>query len=45
VDRLLAGRDLSDPLFLQAKEAQPSVLEPFVHKSSYANNGERVVAG
>ena len=42
---LFAGRDESDPLFLQAKEAQPSVLERFVHKSGYANNGERVVAG
>ena len=41
---LFAGRDESDPLFLQAKEAQPSVLERFVHKSGYANNGERVVA-
>jgi hypothetical protein len=42
---LFAGRDESDPLFLQAKEAQPSVLERFVHKSSYGNCGERVVAG
>jgi Uncharacterized protein conserved in bacteria (DUF2252) len=42
---LFAGRDESDPLFLQAKEAQASVLERFVGKSSYANNGERVVAG
>jgi hypothetical protein len=42
---LFAGRDESDPLFLQAKEAQPSVLERFVDKSSYANCGERVVAG
>jgi len=42
---LLIGRDLSDPLFLQAKEAQPSVLERFLDKSGYRNNGERVVAG
>jgi hypothetical protein len=42
---LLAGRDESDPLFLQAKEAQPSVLERFVGKSGFSNCGERVVAG
>jgi uncharacterized protein (DUF2252 family) len=42
---LFVGRDESDPLFLQAKEAQPSVLERFVGKSTYPNNGERVVAG
>ena len=42
---LLEGRDESDPLFLQAKEAQASVLERFVGKSAYANCGERVVAG
>ncbi len=42
---LLAGRDGEDPLFLQAKEAEASVLEEFVGKSAYANNGERVVAG
>jgi hypothetical protein len=32
-------------LFLQIKEARPSVLEPYAGKSAYANNGERVVAG
>jgi uncharacterized protein (DUF2252 family) len=42
---LLLGRDDQDPLFLQAKEAQPSVLEPFLGKSRYANSGQRVVAG
>ncbi len=42
---LLEGRDGSDPLFLQAKEAQASVLERFVGKSTYACCGERVVAG
>ncbi|MCD6063577.1 MAG: hypothetical protein K0R82_1488 [Flavipsychrobacter sp.] len=34
-----------EPLFLQIKEARPSVLEPFVGKSRYNNNGQRVVAG
>ncbi|HKA03689.1 MAG TPA: DUF2252 family protein, partial [Acidimicrobiales bacterium] len=42
---LFAGRDEADPLFLQAKEAQSSVLERFVGKSAYANCGERVVTG
>ena len=42
---LLVGRDNNDPLFLQAKEAEASVLEEFVGKSDYANHGERVVAG
>ncbi|HVM66713.1 MAG TPA: DUF2252 domain-containing protein [Acidimicrobiales bacterium] len=42
---LLLGRDGHDPLFLQAKEAQPSVLERFLPKGTYANQGERVVAG
>ncbi len=42
---LLIGRDNNDPLFLQAKEAEASVLEEFVGKSDYANHGERVVAG
>ena len=42
---LLLGRDDNDPLFLQVKEAQPSVLEPFVGKSEYTNHGERVVVG
>jgi uncharacterized protein (DUF2252 family) len=42
---LLLGRDGGDPLFLQAKEAQESVLERFVGKSQYANHGQRVVAG
>ena len=39
------GIDGNDPLFLQLKEAQPSVLERFVGKSQYANSGQRVVAG
>jgi uncharacterized protein (DUF2252 family) len=42
---LLMGRDGSDPLFLQLKEAEASVLEPFLGPSEYANHGERVVAG
>ena len=42
---LLLGIDDDDPLFLQLKEAQPSVLERFVGKSQYANSGQRVVAG
>ncbi len=42
---LLVGRDNSDPLFLQLKEAGPSVLEAYVSKSGFRNSGERVVAG
>ena len=42
---LLLGHDDSDPLFLQAKEAQVSVLEPFLGKSRYRNHGQRVVEG
>ena len=42
---LLVGRDGTDPLVLQAKEAQPSVLEPYVGASEFANHGERVVRG
>ena len=41
----MVGRDNDDPLFLQLKEAQPSVLEPFLGKSQYANHGQRVVEG
>ena len=42
---LLLGRDVGDPLFLQVKEAQASVLERFVGQSTYRHHGERVVAG
>ena len=42
---LLLGRDDSDPLFLQVKEAEASVLSRFVGASKYANQGQRVVAG
>ncbi len=42
---LFIGRDNSDPLFLQVKEAQKSVLSRFVGASRYTNQGHRVVAG
>jgi Uncharacterized protein conserved in bacteria (DUF2252) len=42
---LMFGRDESDPLFLQVKEAQASVLSRFVGASKYSNQGQRVVAG
>ena len=42
---LMLGRDNEDPLFLQAKEAQASVLEPYLGKSGYSNHGQRVVEG
>jgi uncharacterized protein (DUF2252 family) len=42
---LLVGRDDADPLFLQFKEAQASVLEPFLGKSRYGQHGQRVVEG
>jgi uncharacterized protein (DUF2252 family) len=42
---LFVGRDEQDPLVLQAKEAQASVLEPFAGASQYANHGQRVVEG
>ena len=42
---LLVGRDETDPLFLQFKEAQASVLEPFLGRSQYAQHGQRVVEG
>jgi len=42
---LLMGRDDNDPLFLQVKEAQDSVLAPFAGKSKFANQGQRVVEG
>jgi uncharacterized protein (DUF2252 family) len=43
---LMAGNDADDPLFLQYKEAQPSVLAPYTKASRrWANEGERVVAG
>jgi uncharacterized protein (DUF2252 family) len=42
---LLRGRDENDPLFLQAKEAGPSVLEDHLLPSAYDNEGRRVVEG
>ena len=42
---LFLGRDTADPLFLQVKEAERSVLSRFVGASKYANQGQRVVAG
>jgi uncharacterized protein (DUF2252 family) len=42
---LMEGADGAEPLFLQAKEAQPSVLAGWCGRSQYANQGERVVAG
>ncbi len=42
---LFVGRAGRDPLVLQAKEAQPSVLEPHLGASEFQNSGERVVRG
>lgn len=42
---LLSGRNDDDPLLLQAKEAQPSVLERFLAPSEFESSGERVVRG
>jgi uncharacterized protein (DUF2252 family) len=42
---LMLGNGDDDPLLLQAKEAEASVLEPFLGKSRYANHGQRVVEG
>jgi uncharacterized protein (DUF2252 family) len=42
---LLTGRDEDDPLFLQVKEAQASVLEPYAGRSTYPHHGRRVVMG
>ena len=42
---LMDAADGVEPLFLQAKEAQPSVLAGYCGRSRYSNQGERVVAG
>ena len=42
---LLLGRDGQDPLFLQIKEAEASVLEAFLGPSGFSNHGQRVVTG
>ena len=42
---LFLGRDPADPLFLQIKEAEASVLEAHAGRSGFANHGQRVVEG
>ena len=42
---LFFGRDGGDPLFLQFKEAEASVMEEFLGKSTFRNHGQRVVTG
>jgi len=42
---LFIGRDESDPLMLQVKQAEASVLEPYLGASAYKNSGQRVVVG
>jgi uncharacterized protein (DUF2252 family) len=42
---LLDASHSEDPLFLQIKEALPSVLEPHAGPSQYRNHGRRVVVG
>ena len=42
---LMLGRDEQDPLFLQLKESERSVLEGFLRKSRYRHHGQRVVSG
>ncbi len=42
---LFEGRGPEDLLVLQAKEAGPSVLEPYLRKSAYRHQGRRVVEG
>jgi uncharacterized protein (DUF2252 family) len=42
---LFMGRNNEDPLFLQLKEAEASVLEPFLGPSEFSNHGQRVVTG
>ncbi len=42
---LMLGRDSGDPLFLQMKEAEASVLEEFLGPSQFSNHGQRVVVG
>ncbi len=42
---LLVGRVNGEPLFLQVKEAEESILEPFLGSSQHGNHGERVVVG
>jgi len=42
---LLVGRDADDPMFLQVKQAERSVLEDYAGDSAFANHGQRVVEG
>jgi uncharacterized protein (DUF2252 family) len=42
---LMMGRDDQDPLFMQAKEAEASVLEQYAGASEFENHGQRVVEG
>jgi uncharacterized protein (DUF2252 family) len=42
---LMQGNESDDPLFLQVKQAEASVLAPYAGATSYANNGQRVVVG
>ena len=42
---LMLGRDVSDPLFLQVKEAGPSVLAPYASGGRFKHEGRRVVEG
>ena len=42
---LMVGRSEADPLFLQVKEAEASVLEPYLGRSRYEQHGQRVVDG
>ena len=42
---LMLGSDSNDPLFLQVKEAGPSVLAPFASGGRYKHQGRRVVEG
>ena len=42
---LLQGRGPDDPLFLQIKQAGPSVYEPYLGPSPYPNHGQRVITG
>ncbi len=42
---VLEGRDETDPLILQAKEATASVMEPYLESSAHESHGQRVVVG
>ena len=42
---LFFGRDSGDPLFLQMKEAEASVLEAYAGRSEFKSHGQRVVTG